>query len=212
MSFQISEEEANSDYQSEIMDANLFSVIRNRRSTRSYLAKPVAEEMIRSLIDFSVQAPSAMNMQPWSFIVIQNPKLLKEISDKVKKSFFINPKFAKGRGLHGMHFLNDSDSEFDIFYGASTVIVICAKETEQKEFHTESDCFLAGENLMLSATGMGLATCPIGLATDVIGLHEMRIRLGIPSGYKPVLPIAVGYASSTPPPVDRNPPIIKWIS
>jgi nitroreductase len=89
------EEVAPSELRSEIMDSNLFSIIRNRRATRSYLAKPVAEEMILSLIDLAIQAPSAMNLQPWSFTIIRNSKVLKEISNEVKKRLFSNPNFSK---------------------------------------------------------------------------------------------------------------------
>ena len=195
--------------QTENTDDNIFSVIRNRRATRDYLPKPVPETIIRSLIDFSIQAPSAMNLQPWSFVVIQNSKILKEISDEVKKKLFNNPDFSEKSGEHNKYFLNDT--AFDIFHGASTLIIICAKEKVQKEFNTESDCFLAGENLMLAATGMGLATCPIGLATDLLCEPTMSERFGIPYDFKPVLPIVVGYASDVKSYMGRNPPIIKWV-
>lgn len=208
MSLQI-EGKTSSKLESELMDANLFSTIRNRRATRSYLAKPVSEEMIRTLIDFSIQAPSAMNLQPWSFIVIQNSKLLREISEESKKRIYSNPNFSKESGEHGFHLLNDPD--FDIFYGALTLIVICAKNKEERQFNTESDCFLAGQNLMLAATGMGLATCPIGLATETLSDPGMCKRLGVGSEFTPVLPIVVGYASTYPSAVERNPPIIKWV-
>jgi nitroreductase len=165
--------------------------------------------MIKSLIDFSIQAPSAMNLQPWSFVVIQNPKILKHISDETKKKLFNNPNFSKENGEHGIYFL--SDPAFDIFHGAPTLIIICAKDNGQKHFKTESDCFLAGQNLMLAATGMGLATCPIGLAIDQLSEIETRKKIGIPRDSTPVLPIAVGYASTPPAYVSRNPPIIKWV-
>jgi nitroreductase len=211
MSLQI-EEEYNSglvtELESDIIDANLFSIIRNRRAVRSYLAKSVDDELIRSLIDFAVQAPSAMNLQPWSFVVIKNTNLLKEISDEAKHRLFSNPGFSENTE-NGMHFLTDPD--FDIFYGTSTLIVICAKDMGNDYFHTESDCFLAGENLMLAAVGLGLATCPIGLATDVLCDPKMAQRLGIEKGFTPVLPIIVGYASTHIPEVGRNLPIVKWI-
>lgn len=208
MSLQI-EEETPSEFKSEIMDANLFSVIRNRRATRSYLAKAVSEDLVRSLIDFSIQAPSAMNLQPWSFVVVQNARRLKEISEEVKKILFRNPDVLNEIERHGAPFINEP--EFDIFYGATTLIVICAKKATEKEFSSESDCFLAGENLMLAASGMGLATCPVGLATAYLAKPEISKKFGIPSGYTPVLPIIVGYASGESPHVGRNPPIVNWI-
>ncbi len=192
-----------------IQDENVFSVIRNRRSTRSYLAKPVSRELIKSLIELSIQAPSAMNLQPWSFVVIQNPSVLKDLSDHAKKKLFKNPEVSKEFNVHGHQYLNDS--HFNIFYDAPVLIVICAKEEGNDQFSAEADCYLAGENLMLSATGMGLATCPIGLALDSLCEQGWKKRLGIPGDYTPVLPIIVGYPSESTPPIHRNPPIIKWI-
>ena len=190
-------------------DTNIFSVIKNRRATREYLPKQVSKELIRSLIEYSILAPSAMNLQPWSFVVIQNVKLLKEFSDEVKRQLFANSDFSKESGEYGVNFLDDPD--FDVFHGASTLIVICAKEKMHKEFNTESDCFLAAENLMLAATGMGLATCPIGLATDFLCQQSLSKKFEIPEYFTPVLPIVVGYAGNHPIYIGRNPPIIKWV-
>ena len=194
---------------SEINDTNIFSVIKNRRATRSFLSKPVSDEIINELIDYANQAPSAMNLQPWSFVVIQNSDLLKEISLEVKKKLLSNPFFSKDKGEYGVNFL--TDPKFDIFHGASSLVIFCAKENVQKEFNTESDCFLAAQNFMLAATGLGLSTCPIGLATDLLGEPLMRGRLGIPSDSKPVLPIIVGYAEGKTHFIGRNPPTIKWV-
>lgn len=193
----------------EKIETNVFSVINNRRAIRSYLTKPVPYEKIQALIEFANKAPSAMNLQPWSFVVVENAELLKEISNEVKKSLLNNPFFSKEKGEHGVHFLNDPD--FDIFHGAPSLVVICAKDNVHKEFNTESDCFLAAENFMLAATGLGLGTCPIGLATDLLGESEMRGRLGIPQNFTPVLPIVIGYPKSKPHFIGRNAPVIKWV-
>ena len=204
------ENELPQNIQSEEINTNVFSVIRNRRATREYLPKQVSRELIQSLIDYAILAPSAMNLQPWSFVVVQNLKLLKEFSDEVKKQLFANSNFSKETGEFGVHFLDDP--EFDIFHGASTLIIICAKEKMQKEFNTESDCFLAGENLMLAATGMGLATCPIGLAIDFLCQEVLSNKFEIPEYFTPVLPIVVGYSINHGHYIGRNPPIIKWIN
>ncbi len=208
MSYQI-ESETSSEELTEIEEANLFTVIRNRRATRSYLGKPVSDKIIETLIDFSIQAPSAMNLQPWSFVVIQNQKILKEISDSVKKNLFSNPDFSKEVSKRGLHFFNETDA--DLFYGATTLIVICAKNSSDKQFSTEADCFLAAENFMLAATGMGLATCPIGLVRNYIAQPEISKKLGVLENYTPVLPIVIGYAGTQQHEVARNPAIIKWI-
>ena len=77
------ENELPQNIQSEEINTNVFSVIRNRRATREYLPKQVSRELIQSLIDYAILAPSAMNLQPWSFVVVQNLKLLKEAKQKM---------------------------------------------------------------------------------------------------------------------------------
>ena len=101
-----------------------------------------------------------------------------------------------------------SDSAFNIFHNAGTLIVICAKSIGQ---HPDWDCCFATQNLMLAAHAMGLATCPIGFAWPLMDDPEVRRELQIPSDCVPVLPIVVGYAANPAAPVNkRDPEILCW--
>lgn len=183
------------------MQMTVLDAIRGRRATRSYLAKQVSEKTVRELLDAAVQAPSARDLQPWSFVVIQDKTLLGAISEQAKRALARDPHWNRELPLE--------DPGFDIFYGASTLIVICAKE---EGFSPVGDCYMAGQNLMLAAFSMGLATCPIGLARDALRSPEMQERLGIPAGEQPVLPIIVGYPAVTMPPTGRAAPRIdSWL-
>ncbi|MBS1192304.1 MAG: Nitroreductase family protein, partial [Nitrospirae bacterium] len=44
--------------------------IRKRRSIRAYDAKPVPRELVNTVIEAGNEAPSAMNSQPWRFVVV----------------------------------------------------------------------------------------------------------------------------------------------
>ena len=181
--------------------------IYSRRATREYLTKPVSEKQICALIDSAIRAPSAMNLQPWAFSVVQRPSLLKRISDAAKHKLLTSPEWLhhKDRGHIPLE-----DSGFDIFYGARTLIVICAKD--DPGFSPAGDCYLAGQNLMLAAHEMGLATCPIGLARDVLFEQVWKTELSIPKGYDVVLPIIVGYAATASPETQRAPAnILSWV-
>ena len=61
---------------------DVFEAIRNRRSVRRWLDKPVPEEMIEQILEAGRWAPSAGNFQPWAFIVIQDPET-KELVERV---------------------------------------------------------------------------------------------------------------------------------
>ncbi|HTQ09358.1 MAG TPA: nitroreductase family protein, partial [Fimbriimonadaceae bacterium] len=152
--------------------------IRNRRAVREYVDQPVREETVRALIEAATLAPSAVNGQPWAFVVVQDRDLLKKISDRSKLLM-----------LHADYPAHISsmiaDPAFNIFYNAGTLIVICAKPGGE---HSDWDCCLAGENLMLAARDMGLGTCTIGLAWPALELSEIKSELGIPAGYEAILP------------------------
>ena len=183
------------------VDRNVLAAIRDRRATRAYTPRQVDVEEVRALLDAAVQAPSARNLQPWSFAVIQDRLLLREISEQAKRQL--------AHDSHWKQMLPLGDPGFDIFYGAGTLIVICS---QVEGFCPVGDCYMAGQNLMLAACGMGLATCPIGLARDVLQAEPMRKKLHIPAGEQPVLPIVVGYAEGVTTATQRAAPRIRaWL-
>jgi nitroreductase len=53
----------------------LREAIRNRRSIRQFLIKPVPEEMIRDIIADALWAPSWGNTQPWEIVVVSGEKV-----------------------------------------------------------------------------------------------------------------------------------------
>ncbi|MFZ3229522.1 MAG: nitroreductase family protein [Pseudobdellovibrio sp.] len=178
-----------------------------RKSSRKYSNQVISEQQIKELLDAAIHAPSAMNRQPWAFVVIQQAELLKQISDAAKKRILESAAWAKDLEHKNIPLDNP---EFDIFYGAKTLIVICMKQEEG--FCPVGDCYLAGENLMLAAQGLGLGTCAIGFARDILQTDEFRKKLSISSDYLPVLPIIVGYSLDVSVKAARNEvPIVNWL-
>jgi nitroreductase len=185
---------------------NVLDAIFERRAVRSYLPQKVSQALVEELLTAATQAPSAMNKQPWSFVIIQQTKMLKRISDQAKRLLLKDPA-TRAASEHGHTPFNDPD--FDIFYGATTLITICGETTG---FEPAGDCYLAAQNLMLAAYTLGLATCPVGFARDVLRGDEFENYFGIPENYVPVLPIIVGYAASKTERTIRNPAkILKWM-
>jgi nitroreductase len=185
------------------MDA--VEAIYQRRSVRRYTDQPVEKETIRHLLDAAIRAPSAMNAQPWSFAIIQDPVVLRSLSDRAKRNLLEehgdDPRMDRYREILG-------DPDFDIFYGAPVLIVVCAGQTG---FFPTEDCCLAGENLMLAAVASGLATCCIGWARALLNKTEVKQELGIPADLAPVLPIILGHPDETPAAPPREAPrIVAW--
>lgn len=183
----------------------LIDCIYHRRAIRDYTEAKVANSTINELLNAAVQAPSALNQQPWAFAVFTGKKSLKEYSDQAKLYYLrkeLPPVWMHERGT------TLTDPEFNIFYNASTCIVICAKPGK---LNAAEDCSLAAQTLMLAAHGMGLGTCPIGIARPWLQLPEIKDRLGIPPDYTPVFPLTLGYPAGRTKPVPRlAPEIVQW--
>ncbi len=183
----------------------LLEAIYSRRAIREYTAEPVEEAQLRSLIDAAVQAPSAMNQQPWSFCVVRDQELLARISREAKAHLLR----SSPAGLVSHHLEEMLGNEaFHIFYHAPALILISAIKDAA---WTQTDCALAAQNLMLAARAAGLGTCWIGFAQDWLNTPEGMSALGLPSTCIPVAPIIVGHPKGAVPPSPRNEPEVLWL-
>lgn len=181
------------------VEMNVYEAILSRRSVRSYTLKEVGFSTLRTLLEAAIWAPTAMHEEPWAFAIIQDRKQLKNLSDAAKPLFIEQAKRDGGK----LYFANSE--EFNIFYDAGTLIIIC---TNLKETFVNADCWMAAENLMLAACAMQLGTCVIGAALPALAVAENKAKLGIPDGYAAVVPIIVGYASGDFAHNTRKPPVI----
>jgi nitroreductase len=183
---------------------NLTEAIFGRRAVRDYALRKVDEATLRTLLRAAVQAPSAMNRQPWLFSVVQNVASLKRYSDRAK-SLLLEQAAGDPKAKHYEDRLRNP--AFNIFYNASTLVVIGAAERGP---YTDADCWLAAGNLMLAACEGGLGTCCIGLAVALLNTPEVKAQIGLPANGVAVAPLIVGYASAIPAPVPRADPKIAW--
>jgi nitroreductase len=176
----------------------------SRRAVREYTDEPIDEATLRRLIDAAVQAPSAVNEQPWIFSVVRDPIALARIAEAAKAHMLaVTPDFRLPEHLHERL----ADPNFDIFYLAPVLIVISSTTDGP---WAVVDCALAAENLMLAARDAGLGSCWIGLAQAWLGTPAGKSAIGVPQTCLPVAPIIVGHPESQPAPVPRNEPEIIW--
>ncbi|HUT14628.1 MAG TPA: nitroreductase family protein [Anaerolineae bacterium] len=140
--------------------------IRTRRSVRLYRDDPVPRELIERVLDSARWAPSAVNSQPWHFIVVQ---------DSQRRSAL-----AKTTGFAGVV------SQGHVAK-APVLVALCGDERRSAWY--VHDCCLASQNLMLAAAALGLGTCWIG-AFDEERAAEV---LGVPDKIRVVGLITIGY-------------------
>lgn len=177
---------------------DLMEAIHGRRAVRAYDGRPVSAEDVHVLLDAAVQAPSAMNLQPWAFVVVQRRELLERISERARERTLAElAPDGPWRELRAML----ADPGHDVLHGAGTLIAICA---QSGPWPANEDCCLAAQNLMLAAYGLGLGSCPIGLARGALNEPALRAEFSIPDDHSVVLPIVVGHPREHPAPTPRR--------
>jgi len=147
-------------------------LIEKRYSVRGYQLKEVEEEKLEKVLDAARQAPTAVNKQPFRFIVVET----KGREDELKRIY-----------------------PADWFTEAPLVICACAVKSESwtrrdGRNYVEVDTAIAMDHLILAATELGLGTCWIA-AFDVEAAREV---LKVPDDVEPLLFTPLGYPAAQP--------------
>ena len=180
------------------MEVNpVLSSIMARRSIRKYLDKPVEHEKLEVIVKCGINAPSGSNRQPWIVRVVEDQKLITDVTEVYKQA---NAEQVK----------RDKDFK-NMFRNAPNLICICTPANGGGEL----DAGLLGENIMLAAQSMGLGTCCLGGPVRFLLSNEkckfFLNRLDIPADYKLNYIIAIGYPDEQPDAKPRDASKVKYI-
>lgn len=184
----------------------LMQAIRQRRAVRDYIEEAIDPVAIKTVIEAAIAAPSARNLQPWSFWIFTRSEEVERLAEEIKiwllKSGAVQELYAPIQQLV-------DNPTFSIFYHAAALILVTAKSQERQ---ASDDCCLAAQNLMLAARDLGIGTCWIGLSRPWFDLPTTKSRLGIPAEYRVVAPIIMGYPKEWPETHGRQPADLHWCS
>lgn len=188
----------------------LLSAVRERRAVREYLDRPVDRSIVSKLINISVLAPSAMNLQPWVFAVLLGRENVNACGKQAKSWLVANfPQTSFSQTSEGVSLRQMlDDRSYVLFHHAPALVIVLAKSSDSQ---SAEDCCLAAEILMLAAREEGLGTCWIGLARPWLDLAATKRELALPEQYRVVAPIVLGYPKAWPESHGRNPAEIHWI-
>jgi nitroreductase len=157
-------------------------ILLGRRSIRRYLPTPVEAEKLRACLEAARIAPSAHNVQPWRFVVVDDPALKDRLAAAAFSGLYSGSKFAAG---------------------APVLLVLLAKRDLvahhlggrfQNVPYYYIDLGIAGEHIVLQAEELGLATCWMGW----FDRRRARRVLGISRRLKIVAMMPLGYAEKRP--------------
>lgn len=157
-----------------------LELVRTRFSCRKYLPAPVSDDLVKAVLETAQLAPSAKNLQPWTFIVVDSDSALRPL---------VNECYNR-----------------EWFAAAPVCIVACGNHSEA--WHrddgldsTHIDVSIAVEHIALAAASLGLATCWV-CNFDAGKLAE---GLVLPEEVEPLVLMPLGYPDdSMPVPVKKR--------
>ena len=111
---------------------DFIELLRKRRSIRKFTPERVGEETVELLVEALLRAPSSRGINPWEFVVVDDPEILSALSRSKR---------------HGSEFLK----------GAPLAVVVCADGTKSDVWI--EDCSIASIIVQMAALSQGLGSC-----------------------------------------------------
>lgn len=152
--------------------------IMTRTSVRQYTDRPISADTLETLLKAGMAAPTAVNKQPWAFVVTTGRDALDSLAT-------LQPRLKT----------------------AAAAITVCgdmtrAIEGEGRDFWVQ-DCSAATENILLAAHALGLGAVWTGVYPIAERVGNVSRALALPDSVVPMCIIAVGYPVADQEPKDK---------
>ncbi len=145
-----------------------LDAIFSRRSIRQYDPKMVSDEQVTAIIKAGMYAPSAVNKQPWHFIVFRSKQTI--------------------------HSIMEAHPNASMLDKANVAILVCWDENLQHDAgYGPVDCAAATQNMLLAAHDAGLGAVWLGIYPRQQRMDAMQAIFKLPSGIKAFSIISMGY-------------------
>lgn len=167
---------------------SLYALILSRRSIRQFKPKRVSSHILEKIVNAARLAPSASNLQPLEFIVVDEVKLRKQIFPCLKWAGYIAPEG------------NPKPGHEPVVY----IVVLVNLQVRDRGY--ERDVGAAVENMILAAWEEGIGGCWI-LSVERNNIQKI---LKIPMNYKIDSVVALGYPDEKPIAEDMKDSLKYW--
>jgi len=156
----------------------LFEAINKRRSIRNYSEEPVEWDKVVKILESAIRAPSSGNVQNWRFVIVTDKKLRSKLAEASLQQYWME--------------------------NAPIHIIVCSDNFEIKKLYGErgeklysiQNCAAAIQNMLLTATALGLGSCWVGAFED----EAVARILGISGDVTIQAIITIGYTHEKPMP------------
>lgn len=146
------------------------TAILTRRSIRDYTPRPVPEETIKLLLTAGMAAPSAFDERSTEFVVVNDPKILKEFPK-------VNPKSLQLKKM-------------------TVGIVVCGNQAKEKfkgQGYWQLDGAVASENILIAANALGLGAVWTAIYPYPDRIPMVQKLLNLPPEVIPLNIIPIGH-------------------
>lgn len=167
---------------------NFIDLIKSRRTIRQFRQEEIPENILLELTDLGRLAPSAANLQPLEFLIVNEPEARKRVFPWLRWAAYINP---AGNPQPGQE-------------PAAYILILVNTRIRQNGY--EYDVGAAAENIILGALSQGIGSCWL------ISIDRDRLRniLEIPDWYKIDSVLALGYPAESPVVEDLEDSVKYW--
>jgi F420 biosynthesis protein FbiB-like protein len=190
---------------------NFYAFVSKRRSIRKYRDKPVPRECVERIIHSGTWAPSAHNVQPWRFIVLETPVAKHKLAEAMAADY------RRDLELDGVlsHEVEEIvAASIERFTSAPLLLLVCLTMEDMDAYPDDvrqqveymmavQSVAAAIQNLLLAAHAEGLGAC--WCCAPLFCPETVQTTLELPSSYEPQALITLGYAAETPSPSGRRP-------
>jgi nitroreductase len=165
------------------MDNPVLDAIKNRRSVARFESTQLRDEELEAILEAGRWAPSWLNKQPWSFIVIKDQKIKQELSEVVPTTFVQGLKEAP-------------------------VCIAISVDPEEDPYHYLEGGAVASQNMVLAAQSLGLHSSWIGIfdVKEHKNSAESRVKkiLEVPKKHRVISLLPIGHSKYETPKKDRK--------
>ena len=172
--------DSNTSVDNEVKD-NAIETIMTRTSIRSFTDRAVSADTVEMLLRAGMAAPTAVNLQPWHFVVVNDRAKIDELGGNGRQS--------------------------QMWHESPLVIVVCGNMEKAMEGVGQAfwvqDCSAATENILLAAHALGLGAVWTGCYPIEDRVANISQVLGLPEHIVPLCAIVMGYPNESPQPKDK---------
>jgi nitroreductase len=160
------------------------------------------------IIEAGNDAPSAMNSQPWRFVVVEENEAKRTLLRAALPQAKVITEMVKDVDPERYEMIKKRQAELPdpVYYSAPTIVFVIGSGR-----YAAHSCPLACENMMLAAHSLGLGSCWVGFGSMVTEDAEARKLLALKDDEFIYGPILLGYPKDEPTRPSKREPKVLWI-